>query len=146
MRLAQGTPRLNPISDQTKACFHRHIRWSDSQPGAPNGAFADGWFLNIHNVSNVRAGGLPLRSTIASFSTGVGDFRWCGDSGLSNPGWCPDSYGSNWSLSTRTAGHWVVVADSDVNNMPNLLLRSIRSETQIVGYCDMPFALTIDLQ
>lgn len=111
-------------------------------PSPPDGEFSDGWFINIHNVWSVPNDGVEY-STLASFTTGVGDFRWCGDGDITEkPGWCRLE-GSQWVKVTRTGDSWYVVADSP-DNMPNLLFRTIRGKGVILGRYDMPFALTIE--
>jgi hypothetical protein len=121
-----------------------------SQPSAvtPSGSFTDGWFLNIHSVWSIPVGATV--ATDASFSAGVGDFRWCGDG--TAPAWCSGLTGSQQVSVTRTAfDTWTVVADSaDGSAMPpipgndlNLLAQSGHPSVHVAGYYHMPFSLTI---
>jgi hypothetical protein len=115
-----------------------------SQPsGTPDGAFADGWFINIHNVWNIADG--ATIETLASFTTGVGEFRWCGAGDQTGPNWCDGLTGSQTVAVTRNGNTWHVVADSSAN-MPNMLLQSFKGGLRVAGYYDMPFALAIEMQ
>jgi hypothetical protein len=114
-----------------------------TQETAPSGTFADGWFINIHNVWNISDG--TAVETLASFTTGVGEFRWCGAGDEAGPNWCEGFTGSKTVTVTRSGNTWHVVANSPAN-MPNMLLQSFKGGLRIAGYYDMPFALTIEQQ
>jgi hypothetical protein len=108
----------------------------------PSGTFKDGSFINIHAVWQIPVG--ATISTDASFTTGIGDFRWCGDG--SGPAWCALT-GSQQVSVTRTAfDTWSVEANSPGTTPGNdldVLAQSAGRYWVAVGYYHMPFQLTI---
>lgn len=138
-----GDATLNLYRTRPRRVFVGTYDGSAQAPGTPSGAFADGWFINIHNVWNMVDG--TTVETLASFTTGVGEFRWCGTGGNEGPNWCDGFTGSQTVTVTRNGNIWHVVADSPVN-MPNILLQSFKGGVRIAGSYAMPFALTIEQQ
>lgn len=138
-----GDATLNLSRTRPKRVFVGTYDGSTQPPGTPSGTFADGWFINIHNVWNMVDG--TTTETLASFTTGVGEFRWCGAGDQAGPNWCAGLTGSLTVTVTRSGDTWHVVSNSGVN-MPNMLLQSFKSSMRIAGYYDMPFALTIEKQ
>jgi hypothetical protein len=138
-----GEATLNLYRSRPKRVFVGDYDAGTQPPGTPDGSFADGWFINIHSVWNIESGETVERR--ASFTTGVGEFRWCGAGDDEGPAWCNGFTGSQTVTVTRNGNTWHVVADSPVN-MPNMLLQSYKGGLRVAGYYDMPFALTIEQQ
>jgi hypothetical protein len=110
-----------------------------SPPDAPSGVFADGWFINIHHVWQMAVGVSAV--TDASFSTGAGDFRWCGDP--PDPQWCQYDGTQNVSVTRVAFGNWIVTADPPDTEL-NVLLQPVRGGSRVAGLYRMPFQLEIE--
>jgi hypothetical protein len=111
-----------------------------SPANAPSGTFSNGGFINIHNVWQITPGSGPIL-TDANFSTGVGDFRWCGD--LPDPQSCQDGVTASVRVTREVINKWTVTADPSDNDL-NVLLQSARGSTRVAGYYHMPFQLEIE--
>ena len=116
--------------------------YSRLSPGAPNGAFTDGWFINVHGVWQMLPG--DTIATGASFSTGVGDFRWCPEPAPpTSPPWCQSTNTQAVTVTRDSFEHWTVVADPAVNDL-DVLIKFVRGSWQVLGQYHMPFKLTIE--
>jgi hypothetical protein len=138
-----GDATLNLYRTRPRRAFVGEYDGSAQPSGTPSGSFADGWFINICNVWGILDG--TTVETLASFTTGVGEFRWCGAGDEAGPNWCDGFTESRVVTVTRDGDTWHVVANSTAN-MPNMLLQSFKGGLRIAGYYDMPFALTIEQQ
>lgn len=110
-----------------------------SPADAPSGVFADGWFINIHHVWQMTVGLSAV--TDASFSTGAGDFRWCGDA--PDPQWCQYDGTQNVSVTRVTFDKWIVTADT-LDTELSVLLQPFRGSSRVAGLYRMPFQLEIE--
>jgi hypothetical protein len=140
-----GDATLNLYRTRPRRAFVGEYDGSAQPSGTPSGSFADGWFINICNVWGILDG--TTVETLASFTTGVGEFRWCGADDGTGPNWCDGftGIGSQTVKVTRNGNTWYVVADPP-DHMTNILLQSYKGGLRVAGYYDMPFALTIAMQ
>jgi hypothetical protein len=112
----------------------------------PSGAFTDGGFINIHRVWQM--GVFETKQTDASFTTGIGDFRWCGDPTL--PQWCRLPSPQAVNVTRDAHDKWTVEANPpsgpgtlDGTDLSLFLLKT-PSRLEPSGYYHMPFKLTIE--